>query len=130
MLAFAREGYRRRDVRLRDLLDAARAPGFRRLVRAHWRTGTMELARDLSRRLFVAEARRLIPELDVDDVLPGPAGVRAQAVAPDGSLVDDFVFDGDDRVLHVRNAPSPGATSSLAIAEVIVDMAAKTFELR
>lgn len=119
VLAFSREGYRRRDVALRDLLDVARAPGFRRLARAHWRTGSGELARDMSLRLFVRAARKLIPELTRADVEPGPAGIRAQALSADGTLVDDFVFHAQGRVLHVRNAPSPGATSSLAIADAI-----------
>ena len=95
--------------------------GFRRLARRHWRTGFGELARDLSTRRFVAAARKLLPELDVGDVLPGPAGIRAQALEPDGTLLDDFVFHEADGVVHVRNAPSPGATSSLAIAEVVAD---------
>jgi (S)-2-hydroxyglutarate dehydrogenase len=119
VLAFARDGYRRWHVRPRDLWDALSAPGFRRLARRHWRVGAMEMVRDWSRRLLVREARKLLPELRAGDVRPGPAGIRAQALAPDGTLVDDFVFDGDDRVVHVRNAPSPGATSSLAIAEEI-----------
>jgi L-2-hydroxyglutarate oxidase LhgO len=121
VLAFAREGYRRRDLSVRDLVDVVRSRGFRRLARSHWRTGTGELVRDLSTRRFVAEARTLLPELSASDVLPGPAGIRAQALAPDGTLLDDFVFHEADGVVHVRNAPSPGATSSLAIAEVIAD---------
>jgi L-2-hydroxyglutarate oxidase LhgO len=121
VLALAREGYRRRDVSLRDLRETLRSAGFRRLARRHWRTGFGELARDLSTRRFVAAARKLLPELEVGDVLPGPAGIRAQALAPDGTLLDDFVFHEADGVVHVRNAPSPGATSSLAIAEVVVD---------
>jgi (S)-2-hydroxyglutarate dehydrogenase len=121
VLAFAREGYRRRDVSLRDLRETLRSSGFRRLARRHWRTGFGELARDLSRRRFVAAARKLLPELDVGDVLPGPVGIRAQALEPDGTLLDDFVFHEADGVVHVRNAPSPGATSSLAIAEVVAD---------
>lgn len=120
VLALAREGYRRRDVSLRDLRDVLGAAGFRRLARRHWRTGGAEMVRDLSTRLFVSAARRLLPELTLADVLPGPAGIRAQALAADGSLVDDFAFDDVDGVTHVRNAPSPGATSSLAIADVIV----------
>ncbi len=119
--ALAREGYRRRDVSLRDVRDALRAPGFRRLARGHWRLGLDEMVRDLSTRRFVAAARKLLPELDVDDVLPGPSGIRAQALAVDGTLLDDFVFHESDGVVHVRNAPSPGATSSLAIARVIAD---------
>ena len=121
VLAFAREGYRRRDLSLRDLADVARSRGFRRLASRHWRIGSAELARDLSTRLFVAQARKLLPELEPSDVLPGPSGIRAQALAADGSLLDDFVFHEADGVVHVRNAPSPGATSSLAIAEVIAD---------
>jgi len=120
VLALARDGYRRRDVRLRDAWDALSAPGFRRLAGRHWRTGAGEVVRDWSRRLLAREARRLVPALRAADLASGPAGIRAQALTPDGELVDDFVFDGDDRIVHVRNAPSPGATSSLAIAEEIV----------
>jgi L-2-hydroxyglutarate oxidase LhgO len=83
--------------------------------------GASETVRDLSIRLFVASARKLIPALEVEDVVPGPSGIRAQALAPDGSLMDDFVFHESDGVVHVRNAPSPGATSSLAIAQAIAD---------
>jgi L-2-hydroxyglutarate oxidase LhgO len=121
VLALSREGYRRRDVRVRDVREILRSAGFRRLARRHWRMGAAETVRDLSTKRFVAAARRLLPELDVDDVLQGPSGIRAQALAPDGTLVDDFVFHEADGVVHVRNAPSPGATSSLAIASVIAD---------
>jgi (S)-2-hydroxyglutarate dehydrogenase len=119
VLAFARDGYRRWNVRPRDLWDALSAPGFRSLARRHWRIGAMEMLRDWFRSLLVREARKLLPELQARDVVQGPAGIRAQALAPDGTLVDDFVFDGDERVVHVRNAPSPGATSSLAIGDEI-----------
>ena len=129
VLAFARDGYGRFDVRLRDLTETLAAPGFRRLSRHHWRTGTVELVRDYSRRLFVASARKLLPELRPEDVTRGPAGVRAQALTTAGTLVDDFVFERQDRVLHVRNAPSPGATSSLPIGETIADMAVDAFSL-
>ncbi len=121
VLALSREGYRRRDVRWRDVREIVRSTGFRRLARRHWRMGAAETVRDLSARRFVAAARKLLPELDVADVLPGPSGIRAQALAPDGTLVDDFVFHESPGVVHVRNAPSPGATSSLAIATVIAD---------
>ena len=121
VLALAREGYRLRDVSVRDVRDAVRSRGFRRLAREHWRTGLGEVARDLSTRRFVAAARRLLPDLDVADVAPGPSGIRAQALAADGTLLDDFVFHEADGVLHVRNAPSPGATSAFAIARVVVD---------
>jgi L-2-hydroxyglutarate oxidase len=119
VLAFARDGYSRWHVRPRDLWDSVSAPGFRRLARRHWRVGAMEMLRDWSRTLLAREARKLLPELRANDLESGPAGIRAQALAPDGTLVDDFVFDGDDRVVHVRNAPSPGATSSLAIGDEI-----------
>jgi len=129
VLAFARDGYGRFRVRPGDLLETLRSPGFRRLALRSWRTGTAELVRDYSRRLFVASARKLLPELRADDVRPGPAGIRAQALAPDGKLLDDFAFEGSGRVLHVRNAPSPGATSSLVVGETIADMAVETFGL-
>ncbi len=129
VLAFARDGYGRFRVRPRDLLETLATPGFRQLARRHWRTGAVELARDYSRRLFVGSARKLIPDLRPEDVMRGPAGIRAQAIAPDGSLVDDFVFERGDRILHVRNAPSPGATSSIPIGEAIADMAVEAFSL-
>lgn len=121
VLALAREGYRRRDVSLGDVRETLRSPGFRRLARRHWRTGAGETVRDLSTRLFVSSARRLLPALELADVRPGPAGIRAQALALDGTLLDDFVFHEAGGVVHVRNAPSPGATSALAIASVIAD---------
>jgi (S)-2-hydroxyglutarate dehydrogenase len=127
VLAFARDGYGRFRVRPRDLLETLGSPGFRRLARRHWRTGTVELARDYSRKLFVASVRRLFPDLTAADVVRGPAGIRAQAIARDGQLVDDFVFEARERVLHVRNAPSPGATSSLPIGETIAGMAVDAF---
>jgi L-2-hydroxyglutarate oxidase LhgO len=117
VLAFAREGYRRRDVRLRDVADTLVSPGFRALARRHWRMGVHELHGSLSKRTFAAEARRYVPELSADDLVPAPAGVRAQALDPDGSLVDDFRIHRLGPVVAVRNAPSPGATSSMAIAE-------------
>ena len=121
VLALAREGYRWRDVDVRETWDLVRWVGFRRLARDHWRTGVAEVYRSLSRRAFAAEARRFVPSLRVADLRRAPAGVRAQAVVEDGSLVDDFWLDVTGRVLHVRNAPSPAATSSLAIADTIVD---------
>jgi L-2-hydroxyglutarate oxidase LhgO len=119
VLALAREGYRRRDVSPADVRDILAWPGFRRLARRHWRTGASELYGSLSRRAFVARARSFIPELRPDDVVPAPAGVRAQAIDADGSLVDDFRITRSERIVIVRNAPSPAATSSLAIAEYI-----------
>jgi (S)-2-hydroxyglutarate dehydrogenase len=121
VLAFSREGYRFRDIKPRDLVDMFGYDGFRRFARTHWQTGKDEMARDLSKKLFLKTLQRYIPELVMDDLLPGPSGVRAQALSEDGRLVDDFVFDRGDGVLHVRNAPSPAATSSLEIGSIIVD---------
>ena len=95
-------------------------PGTWRVARRWWRVGLRELHTAASVRAFASEARRYVPELRRADLLPGPYGVRAQAIARDGTLVDDFVFSQTGRTLHVRNAPSPGATSSLAIAEHVV----------
>jgi L-2-hydroxyglutarate oxidase LhgO len=123
VLALAREGYRRRDVRLGDVRETIGWPGFRRLARAHWRMGLHEFRGSLSKRAYAAEARRYVPSLEADWLVPAPAGIRAQAVDADGSLVDDFRINRIGRVVAVRNAPSPGATSSLAIAEHIVETA-------
>ncbi len=104
----------------RDLRKLVGYAGFRRFARQHWRTGVREMAGSLSKRRFVEAARRYVPELGVDDVVPGPSGVRAQAMDADGGLVDDFRVTVHGRVVALRNAPSPGATSSLAIAEHLV----------
>ena len=123
VLALAREGYRRRDVRPADLAEMLSSPGFRALARKHWRTGAHEMRGSLLKRVFAAEARRYVPEVSAADLVPAPAGVRAQAVDPDGSLVDDFRIQRIGPVTAVRNAPSPGATSSMAIAEHIASTA-------
>jgi L-2-hydroxyglutarate oxidase len=117
VLALAREGYRWTDLRLGDLRDTLAWPGFLRMARRHWRTGARELAGSLSTGAFVREARRLVPELRPADLRRAGSGVRAQAVARDGTLVDDFRISRRGRVVAVRNAPSPAATSSMAIAE-------------
>lgn len=122
VLALAREGYDWRTLSARDLREVAAYDGFRRFARTHWRTGVAEMAGSLSKRRFVAAARRYVPELRVEDVLPGTAGIRAQALDRDGSLVDDFRVTSRGRVTALRNAPSPAATSSLAIAEHVVDL--------
>ncbi|WP_166135074.1 L-2-hydroxyglutarate oxidase [Nocardioides ochotonae] len=121
VLALAREGYRRRDARLEDLRELAAWPGFWRLAATHWRTGARELRGSLSVRAYMQVASRYVPQIGADDVVRAGAGVRAQAVERDGSLLDDFRVLGDDAVTTVRNAPSPAATSSLAIAEHVVD---------
>jgi L-2-hydroxyglutarate oxidase LhgO len=129
VLAMAREGYRRTDVSVRDLAEAITYPGFVRLGRRYWRTGLAEMWRDVSKRSFLASLQRYVPELRGEDLRFGPSGVRAQAVARDGSLVDDFMLAGSDDVLHVVNAPSPAATSSLAVGRVLAEEAATRFRL-
>ena len=119
VLALAREGYRWRDLRPRDLAETLAWPGFRRMAARHWRTGVREVVGSLSRRAFCDAARRYVPELQPADLLRARSGVRAQAVARDGSLVDDFRISRRGRVVAIRNAPSPAATSSMAIAEHI-----------
>jgi L-2-hydroxyglutarate oxidase LhgO len=119
VLALAREGYRWRDLRPGDLAETLAWPGFRRMAARHWRTGVREVVGSLSRRAFCDAARRYVPELDPADLLRARSGVRAQAVARDGSLVDDFRISRQGRVVAIRNAPSPAATSSMAIAEHI-----------
>jgi L-2-hydroxyglutarate oxidase len=123
LLVAARDAYRPTRIRARDLADNLAWPGTWRLVGRFWRTGLTEVRHAASRRAFVNELRRFVPELDARDVLPGPAGIRAQALDRDGRLVDDFVIHRTERTLHVRNAPSPAATSCLALARVIVDEA-------
>lgn len=122
VLALAREGYRRRDLSVRDLREIVGDVGFRRFARQHWRTGVAEMRGSLRKRVFLAAAQRYVPELRAHDVVPGPAGIRAQALERDGSLVDDFRISRRGNVMAVLNAPSPAATSSLAIAEHLVDV--------
>ena len=120
VLALAREGYTWGKVSVPDVMEVARTPAFWRFARRHWRTGIREMHGSLSKRRFVAAARAYVPELGDDDVVPGVAGIRAQALESDGGLVDDFRISIRERVVLLRNAPSPAATSSLAIAEHIV----------
>lgn len=121
VLALAREGYTWATVSLRDLGAIASTPAFWRFARRHWRTGVREVSGSLSRRRFITAARAYVPALTVDDVVPGTAGVRAQALDPDGGLVDDFRISVRGRAVVLRNAPSPAATSAMAIAEHVVD---------
>jgi L-2-hydroxyglutarate oxidase len=129
VLAFAREGYRRTDVDLRDLAGTLAYRGFQRLARRHVRMGAAEMWRDISKRAYVRELQRYLPEIEARHLRFGPSGVRAQAVARDGTLVDDFSLGGGGRILHVRNAPSPGATASLAIGRVLAETAIERFGL-
>ena len=129
VLAFAREGYSFTTIKFGDLFETLTYSGFIKLAGKYLSTGMGEMYRDVVRGAYVRALQRYIPELTVSDTLPGPSGVRAQAMMGDGSLVDDFVFDGDEGVVHVRNAPSPAATSSLAIGRFIADDADKRFGL-
>ncbi|HTR71976.1 MAG TPA: L-2-hydroxyglutarate oxidase [Solirubrobacteraceae bacterium] len=129
LIAPARDAYKLGGMRPRDLLDTALWPGTWRMVGREWRSGLTELRHAASKTALVKAAARFVPALRPDDVEVAFAGVRAQAVARDGSLLDDFVFAGTPRALHVRNAPSPGATSALAIAKHIVDEAERAFGL-
>ena len=119
LLAPARDAYRLATLRRADVGTTLRWPGTRRLVRRWWRTGARELAHAVSRGLLLREARRFVPELGRGDVRAGPAGIRAQALGRDGALLDDFLLARTGRAVHVLNAPSPAATASLAIAEMI-----------
>jgi L-2-hydroxyglutarate oxidase len=128
VLAFAREGYRNTTVNLRDMAETLGYRGFWRLARRYWRIGADEMRRSFSKRAFVRAAQRLVPEIEPDHFEWAPAGVRAQAVAPDGSMVDDFVITETERVVNVENAPSPAATASLNIGRLVVERLAPRFE--
>lgn len=121
VLALAREGYLRRDFSPKDLWETLRWPGFQKLARQHWKMGIFEAIGSISKHHFLNRARVYVPELQDSDVVRGGSGVRAQAVDRDGTLVEDFRIHRLGKVLAVRNAPSPGATSSMAIAEYICD---------
>lgn len=125
VLAFRREGYRLRDISPRDLWELARYPGFWKLSRKFWRTGLGEMYRSFSKRAFWRALQKLIPEVQYDDLIPAGAGVRAQAVEPNGKLVDDFFIRQAERMIHVLNAPSPAATASISIGRTLAEMARK-----
>ena len=129
VFALAREGYRHSDISVRDLASSLAFPGFWRMVRQNWRNGFDEFRRSFSKPIFVRALQRLVPEVGEQDLVPGGSGVRAQALKPDGALVDDFQFVPSGKVLHVLNVPSPAATASLAIGKTIVDTAAANLGL-
>jgi (S)-2-hydroxyglutarate dehydrogenase len=129
VLAFAREGYRFGRIHLRELAGTLSYRGFWSMTRRYWRIGSYEMYRSLSKAAFVEALRRLLPEIGPADITPGGAGVRAQAVAEDGSLVDDFRITRSPDAIHVLNAPSPAATASLAIGRHIAGLAAEAFAL-
>ena len=130
VLAFAREGYRLGRVHPRELAGTLGYRGFWAMARRYWRTGSYEMYRSLSKAAFVRALQRLVPEIRAADVIPGGAGVRAQAVAADGSLVDDFRIARSKGAIHVLNAPSPAATASLAIGRHVAGLATEAFALR
>lgn len=129
LLAGARDAYRLSTIRRRDLLETLRWPGTWRMLSHWWRTGVREVRQAAFRSAFLEAVTRYVPELTLEDVEPALAGVRAQALGRDGRLLDDFAFSMTERALHVRNAPSPAATSSLAIARHVADEATRAFDL-
>jgi len=129
VLAFAREGYKKTDFSLSDTKETLTFSGFWGMAHKYWQTGMGEMYRSFSRRAFLKALQRLLPELTESDLHPGGSGVRAQAISPTGALVDDFALSVSGNTLHVLNAPSPGATASLAIGRLIVDKAVHAFAL-
>jgi (S)-2-hydroxyglutarate dehydrogenase len=121
VLGLAREGYKKTDLNARDLAETLSYPAFWRLVGRNWRTGAGEIWRSLSKKAFVRGLRRLVPEVEEDDLVPTEAGVRAQALMKDGALIDDFLIVEGERSVHVLNAPSPAATACIPIGESIAD---------
>jgi len=130
VFAYAREGYRHTDINLSDLWRTISFKGFWAITGKYWQTGFGELYRSLSKSAFVRALQKLLPEIRESDLVPGGAGVRAQAVSGSGALVDDFVIKQSRNAIHVLNAPSPGATASLAIGQQICEMAEKNFQLQ
>ena len=121
VLAFAREGYRKTDFSLSDMAETLTYPGFLKLAARFWKTGLGEMWRSASKGAFVRALARLVPEIKAEHLEAVPAGIRAQAVSPDGTMIDDFLIQESDRVINVNNAPSPAATASLNIGKAIVD---------
>ncbi|WP_316347191.1 L-2-hydroxyglutarate oxidase [Desulfuromonas acetoxidans] len=130
VLSFKREGYQRSSFSLRDTLETLTYPGFLSMARRFWRVGLHEYHRSFSKRKFVADLQKLMPDLVAEDIVRGGAGVRAQAVAEDGSLLDDFKILDEPGLIHVLNAPSPAATASLSIGKTIAEKAAAHFALK
>lgn len=128
VLAFSREGYRKTDIRPGELAETLAWPGFQKVARKYWRTGLGEMYRSFSKAAFTKALQKLIPEVQEKDLVPGGAGVRAQACDRTGGLVDDFLIYEDRQVINVCNAPSPAATSSLSIGETVAALAIKKFQ--
>lgn len=129
VLAFARDGYQRWKINPMDVWEMLSYGGFWRMAAQHWKMGLAEMYRDYVKAAYIRELQRYMPELQDDDVLPGPSGVRAQVLTTNGRLLDDFLIQHSENVVHVLNAPSPAATSSLVLAQMIVDEAQSSFDL-
>lgn len=129
VIAFKREGYKFWDISVTDIFNYFAFIGFWRMGLKYWKMGFGEMYRSLSKPAFVKALQRLVPELNPEDIHRGGAGVRAQALEPDGNLVDDFRIVEVERMIHVLNAPSPAATASISIGKSIAAMAAKNFSL-
>lgn len=125
VLAFAREGYRKTDFNLRDCFDFVTYPGFWKMAAKYWRAGCYEIARSLSKKLFLRDLQELVPAIQEKDLVPGGRGIRAQMVNPDGKLMDDFAILEENRMIHVFNAPSPAATAGFSIGRQIAQRALK-----
>jgi L-2-hydroxyglutarate oxidase len=129
ILALSREGYKKRDFNFRDCKDYLSFEGFWKMVRRYWKTGLYEIYRSYSKKAFMKSVQRLVSGLEIDDLVPGGSGVRSQVIKPDGSLVDDFVIEKRERMVHVLNAPSPGATASISIGKHLSHLAKENFNL-
>ncbi len=127
VLAFQREGYNRFDFNFQEFSETLQWPGFQKVAGKYWRTGLGELYRSFSKAAFTRALRSLIPEIESKDLMPGGAGVRAQACDKNGGLIDDFLILENEHAINVCNAPSPAATSSLSIGETVSDRALKHF---
>ena len=127
VLAYAREGYKKTDINLKELFSTITYPGFVRFALQNWKTGVSEINRSFRKKVFVKDLQKMIPEIKSSDVYYGGSGVRAQAIANDGKIIDDFAIEVKDKSIHVLNAPSPGATSSIIIGNYIADLALKQF---
>ena len=127
VLAFGREAYDKFDLNLKDLLESITYPGFQKMAIKHWKMGWGEMWRSYNKGAFVKALKRLIPEIEASHLVSAPAGIRAQAVSPEGGLVDDFLIAENSRIVNVCNAPSPAATASLNIGASIVEKISNRF---
>ena len=127
VLAFGRESYRKSDINAKELWETLSWPGFQKVAAKYWETGLGEMYRSFSKAAFTKALQELIPEIEENDLMEGGAGVRAQACDRDGGLLDDFAILEDEKVINICNAPSPAATSSLAIGQTVSEMALRRF---